>query len=445
MSYDPVGPMTGGGDGLPGPSATHTLTLPGGAATGHLALVHSTVLSTTATATIASAGSGSWTVLSGPTDGATGTSTRSYVWWKVLTSGDIGNTVVVTWDASLRGLAVGIVYPAGTAGNIAYSSVTGGSSTITGNNVALNAGNSVVSICSVKANSGNTIPTIDIPSGYTLDKSSVSAGAPSANYRTTINHKAITVTGNDGAAGYNYSPASNGGTVFTVQMAPANLPPTVTVGSNQDVSAGATVSLTSTASDSDGTVASRLWTFDYPTSGAPTLTGSTSANASFTAGAVGNLYILRHTATDNLGATGYATMEVRVPTGGTIAPLAGAGTGAGTWTNTGGAGSEGVALNDASDSTYVESATASGTEQNRRWRLNPSSVRTSGTITVRVAQDISGTIVAKVRLFEGSTQRQEWTITTTTSIADQTVTLSGGTISAITDWGNLYVEVAVTG
>jgi hypothetical protein len=366
------------------------------------------------------------------------------VWTKVLTAGDIGNTVVVTWDASLRGLAVGVVYPPGSAGTPGYSTAAGGGTTITGATVSVLSGNTLLSIPSVKANSGNTIPTIDLPSGYTLDKMSVTATGAFTQYRTTLNHKNITSSGSDGNALFTFNPSTNGATIYTITLAATNVPPSVTVGANQSVAASSTVSLTSTSTDSDGTIASRQWSFDYPTSGAPTLTNGTSANATFTAGAAGSLYILRHTATDNLGATGSATMEVRVPTGTTLNPVALNGTGTATWTNVGGAATEGTALADSSDSTYIESASVSGTEQTRRWRLQPSSDRTDGTITVRVAQDTAGSLVGKVRLFEGSTQRQEWTITVTTSIADQTVTLSGATIAAITDWENLYVEVAVT-
>jgi hypothetical protein len=221
-----------------------------------------------------------------------------------------------------------------------------------------------------------------------------------------------------------------------------NVPPTVDAGANQNVSSGATVSLSATASDSDGNIASHEWSFDYPSNGAPALTGGNTATPSFTAGSAGSLYILRDTVTDNGGATASDTVEVRVPTNTVLAPLPGAGTGAGTWTNVGGAASEGAALADSNDATYVESAAVSASEQNRRFRLTPSQTRTSGTITVRVAQDTAGALVGKVRLYEGTTMRQEWTITVTTSIADQTCTLSGATVSAITDWSNLFVEVA---
>lgn len=226
----------------------------------------------------------------------------------------------------------------------------------------------------------------------------------------------------------------------------SNTPPTVDAGANQTVTAGAGVSLSATASDADGTIASHAWTFDYPTSGAPTLTGASTATPTFTAGGAGSLYVLRDTVTDNGGATATDTMEVRVASSGLIDPLPGyTPVTTGTWTNTGGAANIGAALSDSSDATYVESGSLSGTEQEIRVRLDPATVRASLSVTFRVAQDAAGTIAAKGRLYEGTTLRQEWTLTTTTSPADQVCALSAGTVSAISDWGNLWAAVAGTG
>lgn len=225
--------------------------------------------------------------------------------------------------------------------------------------------------------------------------------------------------------------------------APANAAPSVTVSATQNVAAGATVNVTSTATDSDGTIASRVWTFDYPASGAPALTGATSASASFTAGAAGSLYILRHTVTDNGGATSFATTEVRVPSSATsVRHLPVDGTGTGTWTKVGGLTTDGATLNDELDTTYIESGVVSATEQRRRVRLAPMSARSSLTVPERVWQDVAGASTAKFRLYEGGTLRQEWPITLTTS--PQTFTLGLSTPGAISDWGNLSLELAVT-
>jgi hypothetical protein len=227
---------------------------------------------------------------------------------------------------------------------------------------------------------------------------------------------------------------------------PSLAAPTVTNNSGtQNVSAASTVNLSYTSSDTDGTVTGVATTFDFPTSGAPALTGGTTATPSFTAGSAPNLYVVRQTATDNDGLTGYATAEVRVPTSSDWKPLSGyTPVTTGTWTNQGGAANIAAAVADASDTTYAESAALSASSQEIRWRLEPATARSAGSITFRVAQDTAGTIVAKGRLYEGNTLRQEWTLTTTTSAADQVCTISAGTIAAITDWGNLWAAVAGT-
>lgn len=223
-----------------------------------------------------------------------------------------------------------------------------------------------------------------------------------------------------------------------------NTVPTVDAGVNQNVAAAATVNLASTAADSDGTIASRAWTFDYPTSGAPSLTGGSTANASFTAGAAGSLYVLRHTVTDNDGASAFDTVEIRVPSTGDLRPLPGDGTVVGTWTALGAAATRGAALADESDTTAVVSPLASGTEASVRVRLAPSTTRTAANVVLRIDQDVAGTVVATARLYEGASLRQSWTVTTSTAIANQTLALSSGTLSAIGDWGNLFLELAVS-
>lgn len=232
----------------------------------------------------------------------------------------------------------------------------------------------------------------------------------------------------------------------------ANTPPTVDAGTDQSVSAGATVNLSATANDPDGTIATYAWTWDYhPTaSNIGTNTGITNpatATPSVTAGSAGYLSVLRCTVTDNGGVTASDTVEVRVPTSGDLTPLPGyPPTGTGTWSNVGGAASEGAALADASDATYVESSAATSSEVTRRYRLTPSTPRGSANIVVRVGQDVAGTIVVSARLFENATQREEFTpVTVTTTPTDRTLTLASGTISAITTpgWETLYLELGV--
>jgi len=225
----------------------------------------------------------------------------------------------------------------------------------------------------------------------------------------------------------------------------ANTPPVVTAGSALTVAPSATATLTFSATD-DGTIASRATSFDFPTSGAPSITGGTTGTPSFTAGAtLGSLYVARHTATDNLGASSSATQEVRVNLAGstTARPLPMDGTGAGTWTKQGGSTTDGAALADESDTTYLESPTISSSEVRRRIRLQPSSTRASAQIVNRLGTD-TGTANATVRLYEGATLRQSWTHALTTTMTDFTDALSSATVASITDWGNLFVEVGVT-
>lgn len=223
----------------------------------------------------------------------------------------------------------------------------------------------------------------------------------------------------------------------------ANAAPTLSLTANQNVAASASVSVTATASDSDGSIASYAWTLVSGSStGAPSLTGASTATVSFTAGAAGNLYTLQCVVTDNGGATATATTEVRVPvsSGTSIRHLTLDGTGAGTWTKAGGSSTDGAALSDESDSTYVESSALSSTEQTRRVRLQPSVSRTGLQLQEKVYLDSSASPTVKFRLYEGTTLRQEWTQAVTTTNTEYTLTVSSP--GSITDWGNLYVELS---
>ena len=224
-----------------------------------------------------------------------------------------------------------------------------------------------------------------------------------------------------------------------------NTPPTVDAGVNQNVGATATVNLTATASDAETSIASILWTFDFPTSGAPSLTGATTLTPSFTSGALGSLYILRCTVTDTDGASAFDTMEVRVPVAGATTqrtvPTSGSGTGS--WTNTGGAATEGQALSDESDTTYLQSPSVSAVEVNRRVRITPGAAKSTANLKEKLWTD-TGTANTVVRLYEGATLRQSWTQAITSTITEYTFALSAGTVSAISDWGNLFVEVGAT-
>ena len=105
---------------------------------------------------------------------------------------------------------------------------------------------------------------------------------------------------------------------------------------------------------------------------------------------------------------------------------------------------EAVALADESDSTYLESSAISGTEQTIRLRVEPSGARATGKVQATLGMD-TGTGTFQVSLLEGTTLRQSWTQAGVGSTATAyEFALNTGTISAITDWGNLYLEFGVT-
>jgi hypothetical protein len=223
----------------------------------------------------------------------------------------------------------------------------------------------------------------------------------------------------------------------------AGAPPTVSTPATQNVATGANVSVSLTASSSSSTIASYAWSYVFPSSGGPTLTGTNTNMVSFTAGAAGSLYVLQCVVTDANSLSTTVTTEVRVPTAGDAVTLPMPySTSVGTWANVGGAANGGSAVGDSSDATYIESPALSSSAVSSRYRLQPMTARSSLILTARLAQDTSGATTVKVRLFEGSTQRQEWTQAITTSFVDYPLTVT--TPGAITDWGNLYLEFVAT-
>ena len=89
-----------------------------------------------------------------------------------------------------------------------------------------------------------------------------------------------------------------------------NAPPVAVAGVDQAVAAGANVSLGGSGTDANGSIASYAWT---QTTGAPvTLSGASSATASFTAPGVNAALEFRLTVTDNQGASHSDTVAVSV-------------------------------------------------------------------------------------------------------------------------------------
>lgn len=241
---------------------------------------------------------------------------------------------------------------------------------------------------------------------------------------------------------------NDGATSMIGPYTTTNVLPTASITpTKQDVSAGASVSATVAASDSDGTIASYAWTITRYAAGAapaavtPT-SGASSATVNWTAGPAGTLDVAVCDVVDNSGghASPSPSQEVRVAATGDVTTLGGTNAGD-TWSNVGGASSGGVALADASDATYVESPAEVATASASRWRLQPMGPRTALTLTARTVLTSTGGTV-KVRLREGKTAqtlRQEWDVTQqATGFADQALVVSSP--GSISDWGDLWIE-----
>jgi len=109
-------------------------------------------------------------------------------------------------------------------------------------------------------------------------------------------------------------PSTTNGTqwIYVVkEQAGGNIAPTANAGSDQiNIEPYATVTMTGSGSDSDGSIVSGVWT---QTSGTPTVTinnaSTTTPNYEAPATLAGTTLVFRYTVTDNLGATGYAEVS----------------------------------------------------------------------------------------------------------------------------------------
>ena len=203
--------------------------------------------------------------------------------------------------------------------------------------------------------------------------------APAVTSRTTLTFR-LTVTDNDGATGADE---------ITVTVLPANRPPVADAGRDQSVAANAAVTLNGSGSDPDGTVAGYAWT---QTAGPTvTLSGASSATATFAAPAVTSRTTLtfRLTVTDNNGATGADEITVTVsPPNTNLPPVANAGedqsVGAGAAVTLNGSGSDdrrvaGYAWTQTAGPTVTLSGASSATAT-----FTAPAVATSTTLTFRL-------------------------------------------------------------
>lgn len=206
----------------------------------------------------------------------------------------------------------------------------------------------------------------------------------------------------------------------------ANVAPAVSAGPDQTVQPG-TVTLTGSASDSDGTVASRHWTCtSYPGATAPTLTGATTNTVSFTG--VAGVYTLQFTATDDQGASSSDTANVYVQAA-TVTPSAAV-------ENSGGWTGSYTDIADGSDSTFIASTgTGSFTAA-----FAPATPNTSATLTVRARQTGAGSAVT-INLLNNSTVVGTWQLANlTTTFTDYPLALTKTQVAAITDWNNVRFQ-----
>ena len=176
----------------------------------------------------------------------------------------------------------------------------------------------------LEVNATTQLTTTIIPDGASLksvswssDDTTIatidSAGLVSAKTKTGV--VSITATANDGGG------AADSHDITVEAAAVANQEPTADAGADQNVATSATVDLSGSGTDSDGTIASFAWTQDSGTT--ITINNADSANASFTAPSTAGVIVLQLTVTDNDGAT--ATDNVSITVIANQAPTADAG------------------------------------------------------------------------------------------------------------------------
>lgn len=204
----------------------------------------------------------------------------------------------------------------------------------------------------------------------------------------------------DDVAVYTGADATQSASPYTA----VNKPPVVSAGPDQSVTIGSTCSLTGTATDPDGTIASTVWSFvSYPQAAgsAPTLTGGTTLTPSFQPAQAG-AYVLQLTATDNGGAT---TSDQVTVTGTPSSPPTVNGT-----LNTG------VAVIDATGSTAGPGGTVTG------WTISPSAGTSQPAEGVFLVTQTGSYVVTVTDSLGGSAQKS-FTVTSTGSGAPYTGSL----------------------
>ncbi|MBS1738509.1 MAG: tandem-95 repeat protein, partial [Bacteroidetes bacterium] len=198
----------------------------------------------------------------------------------------------------------------------------------TNQNPIVNAGSDVTITLPVSTVSLNGVASD--PDGTIVSYQWTKLSGPTGGTFSAANSANTDVTGlTQGVYQFQLKVTDNGGataqaTVKVTVNAAANIPPTVSAGSNQTITLPvSTVTLTGTASDSDGIIVSYEWTrLSGPSGG--TFSAANSANTDVSSLTQG-VYLFQLKVTDNGGATAQATVQVTVNAAANIPPVANAG------------------------------------------------------------------------------------------------------------------------
>lgn len=395
--------------------------VPTGATTGHVIIAWlSHFLPTTADMTVT--GPTGWTKVGDVFDSGS-TSVKLTVWRRTVASGDDASPAW-TWPTGTNAVAVMSAY---SGVNTTTPIVTGESSLIAKadsnasrvTDTITTAGSRLI-VSATGDRSGSTYTGLtDTQRGAVTIASSTSLVVQDTNGEVVAGSYSKTFT-----ASVATSIATMG--ILALQ-AGANQPPTANAGGDKVVAPGTVVTLSGTASDPDGTVASVAWArVSGPAS--PAITGGTTNTATVTPTVAGR-YVYSFTVTDNTGATATDTMNLNVTTS-PARPDSDTGQ-SGTWTFGGGATTAFGALADEVDTTYAQSPGVAGSY--REVRVAPLSDG-APTVTVRLsssAEGVAAPITTELRM--GTTVIASWTDSpTSTTSADFTHTLTAAQLAAVT-------------
>jgi hypothetical protein len=389
-----------------GSATVDTITVPAGVAAGDGLLLFFGYASGAITTTLTDNGLSTPLTQVGTT--ATFSGHQSQVWSaQNLAAADAGKVITMTQSTGVRQGATLIVYRGvsrtGMVNAFAPKTSTVGTTTPSTPTVATTVAGCVEIglVCATRGASTPQIATITPPAGSTIGVSTFSPAAGAA----------VTAQAVASWEGHNLTAAASGATVggdtyttdaaaaysaWVVALAPLSVGPIVDAGADQTLPAGA-VTLTGSETPATGTtITARAWTaLTYPGTTAPTLTGATTATATFTA--VPGIYTFRYRVTDSAGIFNDATTTVNATT--TSARPSGTPS-AGSWTATGATTIHG-ALADESDTTWAQAPTPTGS---LTVDLPPAPVGAK-TITYRLQMDPTtpGTATYLVEYLNGGT------------------------------------------